>query len=46
MTSLNPREPYSKEELERLYPRELKLQLVQVVSFIDKRRSDKSLLTA
>ncbi|KAL1999620.1 hypothetical protein VTN02DRAFT_4265 [Thermoascus thermophilus] len=30
MTSLTPREPYSKEELERLYPKELKLQLVQV----------------
>ncbi|PYI07157.1 phosphoglycerate mutase-like protein [Aspergillus sclerotiicarbonarius CBS 121057] len=30
MTTLIPREPYSQEELERLYPRELKLQLVQV----------------
>ncbi|KAB8238414.1 hypothetical protein ETB97_009340 [Aspergillus alliaceus] len=30
MTSLNPREPYSQEELEKLYPRDLKLQLVQV----------------
>ncbi|KAL4893671.1 phosphoglycerate mutase-like protein [Aspergillus ambiguus] len=30
MTSLNPREPYSQEELNKLYPRELKLQLVQV----------------
>lgn len=31
MTSLKPREPYSQEELSQLYPRELKLQLVQVV---------------
>lgn len=31
MTSLLPREPYSKEELEKLYPKDLKLQLVQVV---------------
>ncbi|EAU34228.1 conserved hypothetical protein [Aspergillus terreus NIH2624] len=30
MTSLKPREPYSQEELSQLYPRELKLQLVQV----------------
>ncbi|KAJ9231396.1 hypothetical protein DTO169E5_8008 [Paecilomyces variotii] len=30
MTSLVPREPYSKEELERLYPKGLQLQLVQV----------------
>ncbi|KAF9883500.1 hypothetical protein FE257_003414 [Aspergillus nanangensis] len=30
MTSLKPREPYSQEELDQLYPRELKLQLVQV----------------
>lgn len=32
MTTLVPREPYSQEELDRLYPRDLKLQLVQVVS--------------
>jgi acid phosphatase len=31
MTTLVPREPYSKEELEQLYPKELQLQLVQVV---------------
>ena len=31
MTTLVPRRPYSDEELERLYPRELNLQLVQVV---------------
>ncbi|OJJ34804.1 hypothetical protein ASPWEDRAFT_39889 [Aspergillus wentii DTO 134E9] len=30
MTSLIPREPYSEEELKKLYPKELKLQLVQV----------------
>lgn len=36
MTSLVPREPYSKEELERLYPKGLQLQLVQVVSDFDK----------
>ncbi|KAJ5378542.1 Histidine phosphatase superfamily clade-2 [Penicillium cosmopolitanum] len=30
MTTLIPREPYSPEELERLYPKGLKLQLVQV----------------
>lgn len=33
MSTLVPREPYSPEELERLYPKGLKLQLVQVVSF-------------
>ena len=32
MTTLIPREPYSPEELNRLYPKELQLQLVQVVS--------------
>lgn len=31
MTTLTPREPYSQEELEQLYPKDLKLQLVQVV---------------
>jgi hypothetical protein len=31
MTSLIPREPYTQDELARLYPKELKLQLVQVV---------------
>ncbi|KAJ5259246.1 hypothetical protein N7478_012227 [Penicillium angulare] len=30
MTTLNPRGPYSPEELEKLYPKGLKLQLVQV----------------
>ena len=32
MTTLVPREPYSQDELDRLYPKQLKLQLVQVVS--------------
>ena len=32
MTSLTPRPPYSPEELKALYPKELQLQLVQVVS--------------
>ncbi|EEH38808.2 hypothetical protein PAAG_08535 [Paracoccidioides lutzii Pb01] len=32
MTSLVPREPYSKEELQKLYPEGLQLQLVQVVN--------------
>ncbi|OAX80650.1 hypothetical protein ACJ72_05013 [Emergomyces africanus] len=32
MTSLEPREPYSKEELQKLYPAGLQLQLVQVVN--------------
>lgn len=32
MTTLIPREAYSPEELQRLYPKDLKLQLVQVVS--------------
>jgi len=31
MTSLVPREAYSQEELEQLYPKDLKLELVQVV---------------
>ncbi|MDI1487705.1 MAG: hypothetical protein OHK93_006976 [Ramalina farinacea] len=31
MTTLVPRGPYSQEELDRLYPKELKLQLVQIV---------------
>ncbi|KAL2871822.1 putative acid phosphatase [Aspergillus lucknowensis] len=30
MTTLVPREPYSQEEINKLYPKELKLQLVQV----------------
>jgi hypothetical protein len=34
MATLIPREPYTKEELERLYPKDLQLQLVQVVSLI------------
>jgi hypothetical protein len=33
MTTLIPREAYSPEELQRLYPKGLKLQLVQVVSW-------------
>jgi hypothetical protein len=35
MTTLIPRQPYSQEEINKLYPRELKLQLVQVVSSTD-----------
>lgn len=31
MTTLKPREPYSPEELAKLYPKGLQLQLVQVV---------------
>ena len=31
MTTLVPRPPYTQEELDRLYPKSLKLQLVQVV---------------
>lgn len=31
MTTLVPRGPYSKEELEKLYPKGLELQLVQIV---------------
>ena len=38
MTTLIPRDPYSKDELGLLYPKGLKLQLVQVVSF-EKLRS-------
>ncbi|KAI5289441.1 hypothetical protein KEM54_003857 [Ascosphaera aggregata] len=30
MTSLQPRPPYTQEELEKLYPKELQLELVQV----------------
>lgn len=41
MTTLTPREPYSKEELERLYPKNLKLQLVQVVSIVFSGREKK-----
>ena len=32
MTTLVPRPPYSKAELDELYPKSLQLQLVQVVS--------------
>jgi len=32
MTTLVPREPYTADELHRLYPKELALQQVQVVS--------------
>lgn len=35
MTTLVPRPPYSKEELDELYPKSLRLQLVQVVSQTD-----------
>ena len=35
MTTLVPRPPYSKEELDELYPKSLRLQLVQVVSQAD-----------
>ncbi|KAF2103848.1 phosphoglycerate mutase-like protein [Rhizodiscina lignyota] len=31
MSSLTPRSPYSKEELEKLYPKDLQLQLVQIL---------------
>lgn len=31
MTTLVPRPPYSQDELDRLYPKDLKLQLVQIV---------------
>lgn len=32
MTTLIPRQFYSQEELDKLYPKELELQLVQIVS--------------
>lgn len=32
MTTFVPRPPYTREELEQLYPRSVQLQLVQVVS--------------
>lgn len=31
MTTLRPRPPYSAEQLQRLYPENLRLQLVQIV---------------
>lgn len=34
MTTLIPRDPYTQDELARLYPAALKLQLVQVVSVL------------
>ena len=34
MTTLVPRSPYSQDELDRLYPKHVKLQLVQVVSVL------------
>lgn len=37
MTTLQPRPPYTQEELEKLYPKELQLQLVQVVSLLRAR---------
>ena len=33
MTTLVPRPPYTQEELDRLYPKKLKLQMVQIVCF-------------
>lgn len=33
MTTHQPRKPYTTEELAQLYPKELELQLVQVVSY-------------
>lgn len=35
MTTLVPREPYTSDELSRLYPKELALQQVQVVRVIE-----------
>ena len=32
MTTLVPRPPYTQDELDRLYPKKLTLQLVQIVS--------------
>ena len=32
MTTFVPRPPYTREELDRLYPKKLQLQLVQIVS--------------
>ena len=32
MTTLVPRPPYTRDELDRLYPKKLNLQLVQIVS--------------
>jgi hypothetical protein len=34
MTTLQPRKPYTQEELAQLYPKELELQLVQIVSYL------------
>jgi hypothetical protein len=34
MTTFVPRAPYTKDELSQLYPQELELQLVQVVSLL------------
>jgi hypothetical protein len=42
MTSLVPRPPYSPEELERLYPKDLELQLVQILL----RHGERSPVTA
>jgi acid phosphatase len=39
MTTLEPRGPYSSEELQKLYPKDLELQLVQVVSHITSEMS-------
>lgn len=38
MTTLQPRPPYSDEELRHLYPKNLQLQLVQVVGSKEKLR--------
>ena len=43
MTSLVPRGPYSDEELRTLYPGNLQLQLVQVVSKVYKFKDELSL---
>jgi acid phosphatase len=49
MASLRPRPPYSQEELEKLYPKNLELQLVQVVRdsrSVDIFRIDKSVASS
>lgn len=38
MTTLVPAPPYTKDELEKLYPKSLQLQLVQVVSILSASR--------
>jgi acid phosphatase len=40
MTTFIPRQFYSQEEIDRLYPKELELQLVQIVgNWLDTRRA-------